>query len=750
VSKSRLLAFVDVMHGAVVGTVLAIGGLRRPSAPMTTAERLAAVPRDGLPLTGPAEIHWNEHQIPFIEAGTDEDLAVALGVVHAHLRLGQIEIMRRIAQGRVAEMVGPLGIEIDRSLRLMELGRAVPEIIAGLAPDTRRWAEAFVRGFNHALLTTAVLPDEFAVLGIAREPWTLTDLFTLARLSSADISWLIWVRLLRVRRRLGRQAWRALWPRLVAGGAPAAFVGTQAGAEQALAAATRSGSNSAAVSARRSASGAAMIASDPHLPLGLPNPWLIAGMKSPSYHAVGLMMPGLPFIALGRNPSIAWGGTSLHAQSSDLFDLSTLPPDSIVERTETIRVRGGFRRKLRLRASPLGPVVSDGLLLRSPGPTALRWVGHRPSDEIGAMLGVARASDWTSFRAALAGFGVSGLNMVFASGDGRVGSCLAAHLPRRKMAAPDDLIQPAEAAGDWSEIADGDLLPAQVDPPEGFVVSANERPIGSDFPVGFFFAPNDRAARIAALLGGDGRLSAEALERLQQDVQMPGALKLRDLLLAQLGDGRMASLEWLIALLRQWDGSYDHRQVGALAFEMLLAKTVANLGRARQVEPYQTIWQVQALIAEDLAQTDGAVLKRAVMRAADAVARRLPRYADWGAVHRIRLQHMLGGIPVLGRRYRLPDFPADGGNNTIHKTGHGLSDRPHNVIFGSCARHISDLADLDDNRFILLGGQDGWVGSANFADQVPLWRRGDYITVPLRSETIRACFPHRMVLRPAG
>ena len=232
---------------------------------------------------------------------------------------------------------------------------------------------------------------------------------------------------------------------------------------------------------------------------------------------------------------------------------------------------------------------------------------------------------------------------------------------------------------------------------------------------------------------------------------MPGALPLRDLLLAQLRDGRRpAGQERLIETLRHWDGSYDHRQAGALAFEMLLAKTVANLGRARQVEPYQAIWQVQALIAEDLAQTESAVLRSAVERAAAAVARRLSRYPDWGAVHRIRLQHMLGGIPVLGRRYRLPSFPADGGNNTVHKTGHGLSDGPHTVSFGSCARHISDLADLDDNRFVLLGGQDGWVGSPNFADQVPLWRRGEYITVPLRPETIRARFPYKTVLRPKG
>jgi penicillin amidase len=143
-------------------------------------------------------------------------------------------------------------------------------------------------------------------------------------------------------------------------------------------------------------------------------------------------------------------------------------------------------------------------------------------------------------------------------------------------------------------------------------------------------------------------------------------------------------------------------------------------------------------------------LQRAVERALAATARGLERYGTWGGVHRIRLQHILGGIPLLGRRYRLPVFPADGGNNTVHKTGHSVSTGRHTVSFGSCARHISDLADLDDNRFVLLGGQDGWLGSANFADQVPLWRAGKYVTVPLRPETARARFRHRTLLQPAA
>jgi penicillin G amidase len=747
----RPFLLLDLAYGAIVAAWIVARNLFHRPPPLSTEQRLATLPVSGLPVSAPVEIHWDEHQIPFIAAASDEDLAVALGIVHAHLRLAQIEIIRRLACGRVAEMIGPLGIEIDRALLLMDVGRAVPDIIAGLPDTTRRWAEAFLRGLNHHLMQVRPLPPEFAVLGIEPEPWTLTDLFTVARFNSADVSWLIWIRLLRVRAGMAAGDWSRLWRRLLAGGAPPGFAAaTGAIAEQALAAATRSGSNSAALAGFRSAGGAAMIASDPHLPLHLPNSWLVAAVKSPSYHAVGLMIPGLPFIALGRNRWIAWGGTNLHAQGSDLFDLSALSTSTITRRSATIRVRGGSKRRLTLRESPLGPIVSDGLLLRNRTPLALRWIGHRPSDEIGAMLQVARAKDWDGFRLGLAGFAVSGLNMVFAGSDGRVGRALAAHLPRRSRVLPSDLTLAPDAAACWDRIVEGEDLPAEIDPADGVIASANQRPGGGDVPVGYFFAPDDRCRRIEAILGAAETRSAADLMRLQQDVLMPGILPLRDLLLDRLAArSRPARQQRLIDALRRWDGSYDREQEGALAFELLLAETVATLGKARQIRPYQTIWMTQSLLTEDLLALEPRLLRSALERALERAARSRARYGNWGAMHRLRLRHIFAGIPVLGRGYGGVDLPADGGNNTVNKTGHGVSRRRHAVGFGSCARHVSDLADLDANHFVLLGGQDGWVASANFADQVALWRQGRYVTVPLRPETWHARSRYLTVLQPA-
>lgn len=742
------------LAGGLGVTALLLGkaALARRPAPLTLHERLAMLPSEGAPVDAEVTIRWNSHQVPFIEAASDTDLMAALGAVHAHLRLGQMELARRIAFGRVSEMIGSMGVEVDRALRLFDFGRALPQILDAMSEEERGLAEHFVAGINHVLLNSREKPLEFELLRMKVEPWTLVDLLTYQRLTCTDLSWMIWMRLLPLRERLPSEVWQALWPRLLTGGMPAAATASWHELDgRAVTSMLRGGSNSVAVAARRSRSGAALIASDPHLSLQLPNVWLIAGMRSPGFHCVGLMMPGLPSMPLGRNPWIAWGGTSLHAQSSDLFDVSTLPAGAIRERETIVHVRGGRSRRLRLRESELGPIVSDGILLSCKQPLALRWMGHHPSNELGALLGVARARNFESFHQALQGYGVSGVNFVFAGHDGRVAHVLGAHLPRRTSVPPADLVLPPQAAAQWNQIENTANLPTRIDPQEGFVVSANQRPHRSEFPVGYFFASNDRADRLAALLDRDRPLAAEDMHLIQRDVSGTGSLRLREHLAAALpARVRNPGQQRLLDALRQWDGEYGRESAGALAFELLLAGTARGLGNRHLLSAYQTVWTTHSLLLEDLKVASGPELRRATRRALPGAARQLHQHKRWGAVHRVRLKHMLGGLPRLGRRLHAPAFEGEGGNNTVQKSAHPLQAGPHEADFGSCARHVSDLSDLDANEFALLGGQDGWAGSANYLDQIALWRRGEYIRVPMRESSVRAAFPHTTVLRPAA
>jgi penicillin amidase len=699
--------------------------------PLSTTERLANIPTTGLPLHGPVAIHWNDHQVPSIEAGDDWDLAVALGAVHAHLRLGQMEVMRRLATGRVAEIIGKPGVEMDRALRLMRFDLAVPGIIAMLPDGTRQWLKGFLAGVNHHITHAPAHPHEFALLGFVPEPWTMEQLLTASRLAATDVSWLVFGRLLQSQAKLPKAEWDRLWP-LMQAGDTLPWPGTR---EEAALGLVR-GSNSAAVPAARSASGAGMIASDPHLSVTLPPLWLIAGLHRPGLDVVGLMIPGLPVVGLGRNPWLAWGGTSLHAASSELVDISAEP---MTVRREVIQVRGSAPVTLHLRETAFGPVVSDGILLQSRKPLALRWVGHRPSDEITALLGVMQARDFDQFRDALRPFAVPGQTMVAVEAGpmGRAGRVIAAHLPRRA-----DTPLPAPTAMPATMWALDDLLHGAdfASVGEDVVASANDRPEPTPVPVGFFFAPPARVQRLRAMLVG--LVEPQRMHALQLDVLQPRSLALRDALLARLPEPATADAPAWRALT-EWDGQYDTGSAGALVFEVLTSALARRLVRKPSLALLTAIWSGRAVIAQRIEQASVPDLHAALAKAS-AVLR---RDHNWGGIHRLSLRHPLAALPLVGRRYAMQDYAAPGSNDTLNKTGHGLVDGRHHVTFGACARHVSNLADPNANQFVLLGGQDGWLGSANARDQVALWQAGQAITVPLRLEAARA-WPHHTMLQP--
>jgi penicillin amidase len=728
----------DRAWGIAIGAGFLTRSLFLPSPPhVSLASRLDSLPRD-LPAARSVSIHSDAHQIPFIEADEDEDLAVALGVVHAHLRLAQMETMRLLALGRVSEWVGPLAVELDRALRLFGFARAVPAIIAGLSEETRRWAEGFVRGVNHVLAKGA-LPHELRLLDVRPEPWTLEHLFTVARLAAADVSWLIWARLLRARAVLTAEDWAALWPLLLEAEPTVSAPGEP---EEAIAAFARSGSNAAAVSGWRSASGSALFCADPHLSVMLPNVWLAIAFRSRSYNVAGLMPAGLPVVAIGRNPWIAWGGTSLHAASSELFDVSG---EALEERVEDLHVRGLGTRRLVMRESRLGPVVSDGMLLRDQRPLALRWIGHEPSDEMGALLAVMRADGAETFRAALAGFAVPGQNMLHAGSDGRVGHLLAARLPARPAVMPADIVAPPSAATAWDRLAGTPDLPHWIDPPEGFVASANDRPPEGDVPIGYFFSPSDRATRMRSLLNGAERLSLEDLARLQLDVIAPNVLRLRDALLVRFGSGWRGGRA--LRALAEWDGSYDAGSEGALVFEVVLGELFARARPPERRRAMAAVWVSRGLIAREVLGAPGGRMRRDLERSLRRAEAALRKWRNWGGMHRMRMRHNLSVLPLLGRRYVFADFPADGSNDTLNKTGHPTTARRHTVQYGASARFLADMADPDANHVVLLGGQDGVIGSETFMDQTQLWRASQYVQLPLRPETAHT-WPHLTVLRP--
>ena len=710
----------------------------------TLDQRLAAFPGANLALRRPVQLRWNAHAVPYIDAQTDEDAAYALGLVHVHLRCAQMHLLKRLAQGRVSEMFGPFAVELDHALRLLDLPGAAAKCEAALSAESRSWLEPFVRGLNAGQAQLRSLPPEFRWLGVRVEPWTLTDVLTLGRLAGADVNWTHQVALLAAR---NRPDFRTLWQRLrVAGGTAGAGAFGQL-----LAQVSRAGSNSVAIAASRSASGAPLMANDPHLGQHLPNFWMLVGLRCPSYHMVGLMPPGLPFVGVGAGPRFAWGGTNMRAASSDLVDVSTLEPSDIQTRETVIRVRGLGTRRRTLRQTRFGPILNDAKLLKVKGDAvALRWMGAEPSDEIGAFLAASRATTPEEFRVAFKSFGVCAQNILFASRDGAIGHIYAAHLPRRSdLPETSPVLSPAQADAAWSARWDAMTLPMTLNPDCGFRVSANDRPQFTQAPLGFFFSEGDRAARLAQLATRSG-LDLAQLGALQNDTLVPGATRLAAALAGRLAESGVEG--GLIDALRRWDGDYAADASTPVAFEALLHGIASRLAPHREVQSGLGLddeWgRHTRLLLPDLDALGPAERQRLLRDAARDAQRAQSRYPAWGDMHRLRVGHLLSRVPWLGRRLVVAEWGAGGTRESPMKNSHGLVRGRHLVQYGAQARHLSDLSDPDANHFALLGGNDGWIGSPHYADQIALWRERRYLQMPLSTAGVEREFPIAMDLLP--
>jgi penicillin amidase len=330
--------------------------------------------------------------------------------------------------------------------------------------------------------------------------------------------------------------------------------------------------------------------------------------------------------------------------------------------------------------------------------------------------------------------------MLYADHAGHVGHALAAWIPKEPPTT--DLVAPHSTS--WSEWLHATTLPGWFDPPRGFVVSANDRPATDGVIIGRFFSPPPRAERLAALIEQSAPIDVLALSRLQQDVKSETSLRLaRRLAEAARSDARPKA-DRLLRLLEDWDGRYEQESRGAALFERVLHDVAHRFYAAETLAAYSATWALRDLICADLETEPTAALAPLV---ADALGR-VRTTPTWGELHRLRLDHPLGSLPGA-RRYRFFNLPVGGCSDTVMKTSNGLVKGRHAVRFGSNARQICDLSDADESYFVLLGGQDGWLGSTTFADQVELWREGRAIHLPLAEAAVQEAFPHVSRLVPA-
>lgn len=728
--------------------------------------------------------------VPTVRGATVDDVFFGLGYVHARDRLWQMEFQRRVGGGRLSELLGPRLIESDRFLRTIGFRRAAETALENLSPRSRQLFETYVAGINAFLAVRSSLPAEFRLLRARPEPFTAADCLTWAKLMAWDLAgnaaneirrarfiaavgperaaellpqapeeptilqeseWapsgqpkVALSRPLPVRAR-DDETWRRLEARF------ALYRGAELGWEA-------TGSNSWVVAGSRSRSGLPLLANDPHLGLRAPSVWYLARLEAPDFSARGATLPGVPGVIIGHNRRIAWGLTSVEPDVQDLYVEETDPQDpsryrhrgewrAFETRTERIRVRGEADQLLTVRSSVHGPIVTDVLGGASElGPAvALRWTGLDPADTTAeAFFRINGAGNWQEFLAAAALLRAPAQNLVYADVEGHIGYTATGALPVRSGG---DGLSPVAGAGDseWTGYLPFESLPRVLDPPRGFIVTANNRVVPARY--GTFTAdwPEPyRAKRITDLVASSERHGSADFQRIQRDRISYQARDLLPLLLdTKPADG--ASRQALDRL-RTW--KYDFSPESTVAsiyaawYTALSSMPVDELGDTplgnlrsrflihalREKSPWCDDVQTKSVESCDTFKSE--TLKRAVAMLRERLGND-PDDWQWRRLHIARFPHgVFGGMPVLRRLFNVES--GQGGDASTVNVGAYRRDGSFLMAEGPSYRQIVDLSDLEKSLWVHAPGQSGNVFRFGYRDLIPPWRDGRYLSMSAR------------------
>jgi penicillin amidase len=749
-----------------VAAVLA-GALREALRRLPVPPDREAVSLDGL--GDPIDIRIDRWGVPHVDATTIEDAYLAQGYLHARDRFWQMDLHRRVAAGRLAEVFGPPALEVDRFTRGLGFMDAAREESVHLDAVTRRILDAYTRGVN-AYLDRHRRPLEHLLLASRPARWTALDSLAFNRFiswvqSPAWISQLVRGRLIA---RLGAQRAAALeCPTELPGERGARLAPEHHGWRgAAFPAFAFGGSNAWAVSGDRSETGRPLLAADPHVPPQMPPAWYVAHLRAPGLNVIGASMPGAPGIAIGHNDRIAWGVTNVLAASQDLV---IERPEDVRSKPDTIRVR--FRKAVPSprRWTANGPVLNGSLGIPADGaPIALKtaFAGHE--GPLRTVLEINRANDWNAFLSGLSHLCAPCLNFVYADTAGNIGYKLAGLVPVRR-AGDGRLPQAGGGRDPWQDmVAFGDL-PETLNPESGFVVSANNQPPhdGADC-VTADWADESRWRRICELVAGRTSHSLETMAAIQRDFRSRVGKQVADRLAAAPVDD--PSLASAIAELRAWDGSMAEGSVAAslyAAFRWALIRRAnadldaESLGYVLGQGPHPALaptsvfyFRGSSLLLALLDRASHAILATAMVDALDDLRRRRGpdrRRWQWGSLHQVEFRHAPGaGSRILDRGLGLSrgPIPIGGDADTVAQAGVDPW-TPYRVGGYSVAyRQIIDVGDWDRCRFTLSGGQSGHPGSRHYDDLLARFRLGEYAPLLFSKPAITAATEGRIRLEP--
>ncbi len=735
-------------------------------------------------------VYFDDFGVPHIYANSQKDAMVALGYVHAQDRLWQMELVRRIAPGRLSEIFGSKTLKADLFFAGVGIDEASEKAISQLDTNSVSYqlTMSYLSGINQ-FIDEGPTPIEFKLLGIEKTKINLKDIYNIFGYMSFSFAMAQKTDplLTDIRDKYGVDYLKDFG---IDGSLNTSQLKSFNGKSEEYSQISKSitsllnvspvpqfiGSNSWVIAPDKTKNGKVIFANDPHISFSQPATWYEAHIVCPDYEIYGYYLAGTPFPLLGHNRDYAYGLTmfenddlDFYKEENDSLDVNKYKTPGGFETYQTlkkvIKVKDSTDVILNLKISRHGPIVNNLIDdLDQKNPIAMSWIfTQQPIKILDAVYTLCHAKDVNDFISNVSLIAAPGLNIMYGDAKGNIAWTTSGKLYKHAPGVNTNFIlEGASGKEDIKEYLDFSKNPKALNPPWNYVYSANNQPEAIDgFLYPGYYLPEDRAKRIVDLLAPKNNWTKEDVSKMITDNTSSTASAIVKDLLSFIDFNSLTENEKKgYEILKTWKGTNELQDVAPTIYNKWIYLYLKNTFKdelkdedfklfmdthimkqmiASQIKNESSPWW-DDITTSNSKETRKIILEKSFRESISALEKQLGAPVNswtWNKVHTIEHQHPLGKVNALRSFFNVGPFSINGTNEVINNQMFSFSeDGNYAVTGGPSTRRVIDFSDIENSWSILPTGQSGNPLSKHYKDQAEMYNAGKFRKMKLNKEEI--------------
>ena len=733
-------------------------------------------------------VHFDENGVPHINAETQKDAYTALGYVHAQDRLWQMELIRRIAPGRLSEIFGDKLVETDVFFAGLGLVEDANESIAKIDINSEAYklTMAYLDGVNQ-FVEEGATPIEYNLIGLEKTKFTVNDVYNVFGYMSFSfaIAQKTDPLLQEIKEKLGDNYLAELEIPVYSNTAllkseknpivKASFAKAMTAMYEQLPISPFIGSNSWVIAADKTKNGKVIFANDPHIGFSQPSVWYQSHIKTPDYEMYGYSLALTPFPLLGHNRDYAYGLTMFENDDVDFYIEKNNPENLNEYETptgfstyktvqKTIKIKDAPDTTFTVKISRHGPIMNNLLKqIDDERPIAMQWIYKKTDNQIiDVGYQISHAKSLHDFKEGAKLLHAPGLNMMYGDAKDNIAWIASGKLYKYRDSINTKLyLDGASGKDEIVSYIDFEDNPQSINPASNYVYSSNNQPdtiAGILYPG--YYLPEDRGQRIEQLLEVKNDWTQEDVQQMIFDVTSPVVPQVIANLVASLKTENFTKNEQeALQNLKDWNGEYKKEDTAPTIYNRFLYEFLEGTFKDELGESFPMFMQtplmkkmiaVQAKktvsvwfddVTTEPKETKSDIVQRSFINAISFLENQLGDTVSlwsWSKVISVEHGHALAaGGETLRKIFNVGPFSMDGGNEVINNQLFTLNETGiYKVKAGPSTRRVIDFSNIENSVSILPTGQSGNVFSKHYKDQAQKYLNGEFVKTILNKDEI--------------